>query len=163
MRVILFFNRVTRIYLYKKNVVMSFIKELIFPEYNQQKALSVLLLLARIVFGAMFLSHGVAKWMALENLSYSFPDPLGVGTTLSITLVLFAEVVCSVGVIFGALYRLCLIPMIITMCIAFFVIHSGDAFAAKELALLYLVLFVLMFFAGPGRYSIDAMIRRMII
>lgn len=142
---------------------MSIVKEFIFPEYSQQKALSILLLVARIAFGSMFLSHGIAKWMALEDLSFTFPDPLGIGTTLSITLVLFAEVVCSVGVIFGALYRLCLIPMIVTMCVAFFVIHSGDAFAVKELSLMYLVLFVLMFFAGPGRYSIDVMIRRMVI
>jgi putative oxidoreductase len=52
--------------------------------------------------------------------------------------------------------------MIFTMCIAFFVIHSSDAFAAKELALIYLIIFVLLFIAGPGRFSVDAMINRKI-
>ena len=141
---------------------MNKIKNFFFPEYNEPDSYSVLLLFTRIAFGSLFLSHGIAKWIALEDITYTFPDPLGIGTTLSITLVLFAEIVCSIGVILGALYRLCLIPMTITMFVAFFRIHAGDAFAVKELALMYLILFILMFLAGPGKYSIDAKIRDII-
>jgi putative oxidoreductase len=79
---------------------------------------------------------------------------------LSFSLVIFAEVFCSVGFIMGALFRLCLIPMIVTMCVAFFVIHANDAFAAKELAFIYLVIFIIMFFTGAGKYSVDALIRK---
>ena len=57
--------------------------------------------------------------------------------------------------IFGFLYRLAMIPMIFTMIVAFFVIHANDVFAVKELAFIYLVVFVLMYIAGPGKFSID--------
>lgn len=36
-----------------------------------------------------------------------------------------------------------------------FVIHANDVFAVKELAFIYLVVFVLMYIAGPGKFSID--------
>ena len=41
--------------------------------------------------------------------------------------------------IFGFLYRLAMLPMIFTMCIAFFVVHGSDPFAVNELAFIYLV------------------------
>ena len=34
-------------------------------------------------------------------------------------------------------------------------IHSQDAFAVRELALVYLVVFVLMYIAGPGKFAVD--------
>ena len=121
---------------------------------------SLIILAARIAFGLMLLNHGIDKWLAMETASLNFPDPLGIGSMLSFSLAIFAEVFCSVGFIFGALYRLCLIPMIITMAVATFIVHADDPFATKELALIYLVIFSLMFFTGPGDFSIDVIMRR---
>ena len=36
------------------------------------------------------------------------------------------------------------------------------SFAARELALVYLVVFVLMYAAGPGRYAVDTLIAQRI-
>ena len=95
-------------------------------------------------------------------MSAVFPDPMGIGSSASLSLAIFGEVICSLGFMAGALYRLALIPMIFTMCVAFFVIHSADPFAVKELALVYLAIFVLMYIAGPGNYSIDRLIAKKI-
>ena len=92
----------------------------------------------------------------------TFHDPIGLGSTLSLWLVLFAEIMCSIGFILGALFRLCLIPMIFTMCIAVFVIHAGDPLDIKELSLMYLAIFALLFITGPGRFSIDGILKRII-
>ena len=46
--------------------------------------------------------------------------------------------------------------------VAFFVIHGADPFAVKELALVYLAIFVLMYIAGPGNYSVDRLIAKRI-
>lgn len=119
---------------------------------------SGLLLAARVLFGILLLRHGLDKWQHFDTLAVSFPDPLGVGSRLSLFGALFAEVVCSVGFITGALYRLALIPMIFTMGVALFVIHRHDPFAVKEPALLYLALFLLMYVAGPGRFAVDRLI-----
>ena len=137
------------------------IRKILFPAAPSQLLSSSLLLTARIVIGLLFLSHGVAKWAAFESLAMTFPDPLGVGSTVSLLLVLFAEVLCSVGFILGAAYRLCLLPMIFTMLMAFFVIHAGDPFAVKETALMYLFTFVMMFIAGPGCFSLDYTLHRL--
>ena len=77
-----------------------------------------------------------------ESLVATFPNPLGLGSRFSLYMIIFVEVFCSVGVIFGAFYRLALIPMIFSMCVAFVVVHRGQPFAAKELAFIYLVVFV---------------------
>ena len=128
------------------------------PEASSTK--SIVILLARIIFGFLFLSHGIAKWQNFIGTSDLFPDPLGLGATLSMWLVLFAEIVCSLGFMIGALYRLCLIPMIFTMCVAFFVIHAGDPLAVKEPSLMYLTIFALLYITGPGKYSVDAILKR---
>ncbi|WP_455620651.1 DoxX family protein, partial [Parabacteroides sp.] len=47
---------------------------------------------------------------------------------------------------------------VFTMGMAFFVIHGNDPFAVKELAFIYLVVFVLMYITGPGKFSIDHVI-----
>lgn len=45
-----------------------------------------------------------------------------------------------------------------TMGVAFFVIHGNDPFSLKELAFVYLVIFILMYIAGPGKFSLDRLI-----
>ena len=99
-----------------------------------------------------------AKWTNFDSMSASFPDPLGVGHSISLGLAIFGELACSIGFIFGALYRLAMIPMIFTMGMAFFVIHGNDPFSLKELAFIYLVVFILMYITGPGKFSLDRLI-----
>ena len=62
--------------------------------------------------------------------------------------------------IIGFLYRLAMIPMIFTMCVAFFIVHADDPFAVKELAFVYLVVFVLMYIVGPGKFAVDRWISK---
>ena len=137
---------------------MSVVYKFLFPAKPVGNAFSLFLLALHILFGVLLLSHGIQKWTNFSAMSESFPDPLGVGSTLSLGLAVFAEVFCSVGFIFGAFYRLAMIPMVFTMGMAFFVIHGNDPFAVKELAFIYLVVFVLMYITGPGKFSIDHVI-----
>ena len=43
------------------------------------------------------------------------------------------------------------------MAVAFFDIHDA-MFPEGELALIYLIMFVILYFTGPGRYSLDYLI-----
>lgn len=119
------------------------------------KSQDVVLLILRLSFGGALLSHGLEKWSNLSAMSETFPDPLGVGNAVSLYLAIFAEVICSLGVCIGFLYRLVLIPIIFTMGMAFFVIHNGTPFSARELAFLYLIVFAVLFVTGAGKYSVD--------
>lgn len=139
---------------------MKAIIRFLFPVKPDGQGFSLLLLAFRILFGTLLLVHGLQKWMHFADLSATFPDPLGVGSSLSLALAIFGEVACSVAFIFGFFYRLALIPMIFTMGVAFFVIHGADPFAAKELAFIYLIVYILMYWAGPGKYALDRRIAK---
>ncbi len=132
------------------------IKALLFPRKVYQTNVSLFLLVMRLLFGSLLVTHGFAKLTGFSAMEASFPDPLGVGSLYSLMLAVFAELFCSVAFIFGFLYRLSLLPMMTTMGVAFFLVHGGSV-KAGELALIYFVVFVLMFLAGPGKYSLDSL------
>lgn len=98
---------------------MLAIYRFLFPSKPDGITISLLLLALRILFGGLLLSHGIQKWNNYAEMSAVFPDPLGVGSNVSLGLAIFGELACSIGFIFGALYRLAMIPMIFTMCMAF--------------------------------------------
>ena len=138
---------------------MSAFYKFLFPMKPDGTAISLLLLALRLLFGGLLLSHGIQKWTNFESMSAAFPDPLGVGHSVSLGLGHFwGAFLFDLAFILGALYRLAMIPMIFTMGVAFFVIHGNDPFSLKELAFVYLVIFILMYIAGPGKFSLDRLI-----
>ena len=143
---------------------MSVIYKFLFPSKPDGTAMSLLILALRILFGILLMSHGVQKWANYDVMSGSFPDPLGIGSQLSLVLAIFGEMVCSMAFIFGFLYRLAMSAASDVykrqMCIAFFVVHGSDPFAVKELAFIYLVVFILLYIAGPGKFSLDHFIAK---
>ena len=132
-------------------------KDFLFPKPTESKGFSLLLLVLRLFFGLMLLMHGLEKVYNYTELCFVFPDPFGIGSEISLILVIFAEMLCSAFFMAGALYRLSMLPILITMAVAFFHIHEASIIQG-ELAFIYLMVFVLMYIAGPGQYSIDAKI-----
>ncbi len=113
-----------------------------------------LLILRLSIGGMMLFCHGWGKLSGFSELSTKFPDPLGVGSALSLSLAIGAEVFCSIAIILGVGTRLATIPLIITMLVAAFMVHGDDPWAKKEFALLYLFPFLALLFTGPGRYAL---------
>lgn len=121
------------------------------------------LLVLRVWLGlSMLLLHGWGKVQGHAEAAATFPDPLGVGNALSLNLVIFAEVLCAILLVAGLAARFALIPLIVTMAVAFVTVHgwalSGEM--SGELAFIYLAGFVALLIAGPGRYSFDHYIIR---
>jgi putative oxidoreductase len=113
------------------------------------------LLLLRVWFCLMIMVHG---WQKLSNFSAwsgGFDDPFGLGSSLSLSLAIFAELGCSVLVLVGLLTRLALVPLLITMLVAVTIHHSADPWGKKELAMTFMGVFATLMLAGPGRYSLD--------
>ena len=142
----------------KLKIEYLMIYNFLFPTKPNTTKTSLLLLVVRIIFGVLLMNHGIQKWSNFQELSTAFPDPLGLGSPISLGLAIFGELVCSMAFIIGFLYRLAMIPMIFTMIVAFFIVHANDAFAVKELAFIYLIVFIIMYIAGPGKFSIDHII-----
>ena len=116
---------------------------------------SIGLLILRLGFGTYMLSHGIPKLMGFTQMVNKFPDPIGLGSQLSLALVIGAEVGCSLLLILGLFTRLACIPLAFTMLIACLVVHSADPWKAKELATVYLTVYVALAFIGAGKYSLD--------
>lgn len=115
-------------------------------------------LILRIVFGGMFIFHGWPKLANYSNMVEMFNDPIRIGNEASVALVVFAEVFCGLFVLLGFLTRFSIIPIFITMLVAYFVAHKTDPFMNKMLPFLYLFLCVIIFILGSGRYSLDAVL-----
>ena len=132
-------------------------KDFLFPQPTDSKSFSLLLLCLRLFFGLMLMLHGLEKVYNYTELCFVFPDPMHIGSEISLLFVIFVEILCSIFFIAGALYRIMMIPMVIIMLVAFFHIHEGSI-VEGELAFIYLMMFILMYISGPGQYSVDAKI-----
>jgi putative oxidoreductase len=120
--------------------------------------LDVFILIIRLFVGFSMISHGYPKLMMLiANDKIEFMNFLGLGSALTLVLVVFAEFICSVFIILGFLTRLAAIPLMITMLVAFFVVHGADAYSDKELSLLYFFFYFSMLVLGSGKYALDAL------
>ena len=115
-------------------------------------------LMLRLIFGGLFIRYGYMKFAAYDQILPMFGDVIGIGSRLSFNLVIFAELFCGIFVALGFLTRLTVIPICITMIVAFFVAHVNDAFDVKAIALVFLLLSAVIFVLGSGRFSIDRLI-----
>lgn len=123
---------------------------------------NVALLILRLGIGALMLTHAYPKMMILSRGGeIYFPDPLGLGSITSLVLATLSELLGSVLIMLGLATRLASASLIFTMVVAVFWVHAGDAFAKKELGLLYLLVYVVLLITGSGRYSIDNRLARM--
>lgn len=120
----------------------------------------VAVLALRLFVGVMMLTHGYAKLSHFSTLAPVFPDPLGIGSTLSLVLILFAEVGCSLLLMAGFMTRLATLPLMFGMIVAFFGVHANMAFSERELPLMYLGIYFVLLWTGGCHYSIDEIIRK---
>ncbi len=123
--------------------------------------LDVFFFMLRVGTACLMLTHGMSKLgVLLGGAEIQFGDPIGLGMKTSFYLAIFAEVICAAVLILGLATRFVLIPLIITMAVAAFVVHPVDGFQRMELPMLYLLVFVFLLFTGPGRFSLDSLISR---
>ncbi len=120
---------------------------------------SFALLFIRVAVGLLMLTHGWGKLMMLFGSDpIQFPDPIGLGVTLSYSLVVFAEFFCSLLLIFGVGVRFAGITLLINMLVAVLVVHGNDPLAVKELALIYAAIYAFLIIAGAGKFSVDSLL-----
>jgi len=114
----------------------------------------------RIMVGLFMLCfHGIPKIQKFDYLTTGFPDPLGIGSTASLCLVIFAVVFCSILLITATVVRLASLPLIMTMFVAAFIIHAEDPVSKIELPLMYLTIYATLFISGPGKWAFQPQLR----
>lgn len=111
----------------------------------------------RVGIGCFMLVHGWQKLSGFSQMADKFPDPIGMGSQLSLISAIGAEVGCSLLLIAGLGTRLAALPLAFTMLVAHFVVHAKDPWEIKELAAIYLLIYVVILLTGPGKFSLDAL------
>jgi putative oxidoreductase len=135
-------------------------KQLFNTNFNHS-ALNLMFLVLRVAISAFMLTHGYGKLQsALAGGEIQFMDPFGLGQAASLYLAVFAEFFCSIFLILGFATRLAVIPLIVTMLVAVLIAHGSDPFEKKEMALHYLVVYLVILVCGAGKYSLDYFISR---
>lgn len=132
-------------------------KKLLSAKYSAG-AVTVAMLVLRLAAGILMMNHGYDKLVHFGEYQHKFMSFLGMGGTLSLALVVFAEFFCSLFLVLGLFTRLATIPLIVTMAVALFDAHDSKFFGDGEMAALYIAGYLVLLIVGPGRISVDSMI-----
>jgi putative oxidoreductase len=132
-------------------------KKLLSTKYSAG-AFNAAMLVLRLGVGILMMVHGYDKLVHFSEYQGKFMNFLGIGTTMSLALVVFAEFFCSLFLVLGLFTRLAAIPLIVTMCVALFKAHNAEFTGDGEMASIYLTAYMVLLFVGPGKVSVDGMI-----
>ena len=113
------------------------------------------MLLLRFALGILMIVHGYDKLVHFNAYRANFYNFLHLGQTASLSLSIFAEFFCALFLMIGLFTRLTVIPLIINMIVAVFLVHNSDFFGQGEKATLFLAGFLTVLLLGPGKASVD--------
>lgn len=129
-------------------------KKLLSTKYSAG-AFNTAMLLLRVGLGVLMMMHGYNKLVHFADKQHTFMNFMGIGSTMSLALVVFAEFFCSLFLILGLFTRLATIPLIIATLVMIFKAHKGDILGEGEHAALYLTGYLVLLLVGPGKISVD--------
>jgi putative oxidoreductase len=130
----------------------------------KETLLNIGLLILRFASGGlMAINHGWGKLSTFSENHDDFYDWMGLGPTVSLVLTVFAEFFCGLFVLLGIGTRIFAIPLFITMAVAFFAVHAGDPFGKREDSFQYMILFLTVILAGPGKFSLDQLLFKKLV
>jgi putative oxidoreductase len=114
--------------------------------------------LLRVASGAAFMAHGTQKWLNFPPRPFPQPEILSLaGASGAI------ELIGGALLVLGLFTRPAAFICSGTMAFAYFLVHAPQSFFpvlnGGDAALLYCFAFFYIFFAGPGPWSLDAIIR----
>jgi uncharacterized membrane protein YphA (DoxX/SURF4 family) len=115
------------------------------------------LTLIRIIVGSFMVYHGSEVFDKQKMVDYAkwlndlhFPSPLFMAY-----LGKGLELVAGIFFLLGFLTRLAIIPLAVTMLVISFGMGHGKIFMDDQHPFLFVLLFLVIFFTGPGKFSLD--------
>lgn len=125
----------------------------------------------RMFAGILFMQFGIRQMANYDFFSEIFPSMLGMGSEMTLVVMIVIELLFSALVIFGFITRIAAVPPMISMVAAEYYLLDGNiidlsaqqvtqsgVFASMQMGYVP-IMFVGMFFfivlAGPGKISVD--------
>jgi putative oxidoreductase len=134
---------------------------------HEERTRDAALLLVRLALAIVFIAHGGQKLFGLfggKGLHAFTPSIVKLGLPpILATLIAIGEFFGGLGLLVGLLTRIAAIGPLVSMVGAILLVHARNGFflpGGMEYALVNLLLSVAILFAGPGRYSLDALRHR---
>lgn len=120
-------------------------------------AFNAAMLFLRLIMGLLIMKTGYEKLIHFGEMKGQFMNFMGIGSTASLALVVFAEFFCGLFIVIGLFTRLAAIPLIIVMLVVVIKSHNMDIFGAGQKAMLFLGGYLAILLLGPGKVSVDGM------
>ncbi len=127
--------------------------KLLLKETDYGNITNLLLLILRLIFATLMLTHGIPKLGKIIAGDFNFPNPVGLGSAGSLILTTFAEFICSLFIAAGLGTKLAAIPLIITMGVILFIVHVDEPLMRHYNVLIYFIGYIILLIAGGGKYS----------
>jgi putative oxidoreductase len=130
---------------------------------NSRGSIDAALLILRVLAGlSLFLKHGWEKLTGYSAMVQHFPNPIHIGAHASLAFALLSDGICSLVIVLGLFTRPAAAIVLLNLLVVFFLVHQAAFLSSGhvELVLLYIAAFAAILLAGPGRYSIDALLRK---
>ena len=123
-------------------------------------AFNLALLILRVGAGGLMIHHGYDKLINFGQKSSHFMQFLGLSSTFSLALAVFAEFFCSIFVMLGLFTRFACVFLLVSTFVAVSEAHKYDIFGKGELVSLFFVVFLSILIIGPGKISVDGMMNK---
>lgn len=121
------------------------------------------LLILRVLAGlSLFLKHGWEKLSGYSTMVQHFPDPIHIGAHASLSFALLSDGICSLLIVMGLATRPAAAVILINLLVVFSLVHHAAFFSSShvELVLVYIAAFAAILLCGPGKFSLDAQLRK---
>lgn len=132
-------------------------KKLLSTQYSNF-AFNLATLVLRLGLGILMIPHGYDKLVHFAQYKKDFMNFLGLGSTVSLALVVFSEFFCSIFMVMGLFTRLVASVLLIELIIVVFEAHKGDVFDTGEHGMLFLTGIIAIILLGAGRVSLDGIL-----
>ncbi len=127
--------------------------------YYSPFAFNLAMFILRVGSGVLMIPYGFDKLVHFSQYKAGFMNFAGIGPTLSLALVIFAEFFCSVFLIMGLFTRVVAGILLFEMGVVVFEAHHLDIFMGKaEHGMQYLIGYIAIILLGPGKASLDGIL-----
>jgi putative oxidoreductase len=118
----------------------------------------------RLVLAWGFWNPAIMKWKNIDGIADWFGQMGYPLPTLNAYMAATTELAGVVLLFLGIGTRLISIPLMVVMLVAIFTVHLANGFEAGsngfEIPLYYLIMLLALMVYGPGKYSVEGILRR---